>query len=493
MRRRFITLIASLAVVITMSSLPASASPVTTATPAVSPLTGGNGVPVISTHTTFDLAPFGYEQAEYLIQGTATAYAPAAGTSLTSDGKWTVTPTTPKPFATRILVDRPTDPRKFNGTVIVEWLNVTAGYDASPDQSLGHVELLRNGYAWVGVSAQQVGVDATRAADPQRYAALSHPGDSYSYDIFSQAGQAIQANPGLVLDGLQPQRLLADGESQSARRMVTYINAVHPIAGVYDGYLVHSRQEVGERLTQAPLPVVAPTSPTFFRTDLDVPVLNVQTESDLGGLLARQPDTDRIRLWEIAGAAHADQYLLRDGPVDTGDRQGTATWFESMRNPTATVGAITCDRPINTGPQTFVLRAAIRALDTWVRTGRPPAVAPRLELKPQWQGQADPFVRDANGIALGGIRTPAVDAPIATLSGVGQPVASTANPTAAFCGLFGTTVPFTPQQLTALYRNHGGFVSAWNQATQRAVQSGFILAEDAQQLRTVAAQSSIPR
>ncbi len=78
----------------------------------------------------------------------------------------------------------------------MEWLNVSGGADAGPDWMLGHNELVREGFVWVGVSAQRVGVDALKSADPTRgeavrYANLSHPGDSYSYDIFSQAGQAI--------------------------------------------------------------------------------------------------------------------------------------------------------------------------------------------------------------------------------------------------------------------------------------------------------------
>ena len=94
---------------------------------------------------------------------------------------------------------RPINPRRFNGTVIVEWLNVSGGTDAGADWMLGHNELIREGFVWVGVSAQSVGVNALKSTAPPngdavRYANLSHPGDDYSYDIFSQAGQAIRDN-----------------------------------------------------------------------------------------------------------------------------------------------------------------------------------------------------------------------------------------------------------------------------------------------------------
>ena len=100
----------------------------------------------------------GYKQSEYFFSGTAKAYTPID--PLTSDGQWKVSATSSAPFTTRIVVNRPIDPRDFNGTVVVEWLNVSGGIDASPEWMQTHVELLRRGYAWVGASAQAVGVNA---------------------------------------------------------------------------------------------------------------------------------------------------------------------------------------------------------------------------------------------------------------------------------------------------------------------------------------------
>src|SRR4029077_15954326 len=113
--------------------------------------------------------------------------------------------------------------------------------------------------------------------------------DSYSYDIFSQAGQAVWGNPGRVLGGLRPRHVIAAGESQSPARLVTYIDAVHPLARVFDGFLVHSRSTGGAPLAQAPLDPVVTPSPTLIRSDLRQPVLVFNTETDAGALLARQP------------------------------------------------------------------------------------------------------------------------------------------------------------------------------------------------------------
>src|SRR5438876_38285 len=110
------------------------------------PVTGGKGRPSLVGTTTFDLATVGYVADEYLLSGTATAY--TSSTPLTADGKWKVEPATAAQYTTRIVVYRPSSPKKFNGTVVVEWLNVTAGFDSAPEWLQAHDELVRGGFAW---------------------------------------------------------------------------------------------------------------------------------------------------------------------------------------------------------------------------------------------------------------------------------------------------------------------------------------------------------
>ena len=177
---------------------------------------------------------------------------------------WSVKTTTTAHYKTRMLVRHPTDPAKFNGTVLVEWLNVSGGVDADAEFSFGHVELLRSGFAYVGVSAQATGVVGGGFSlapagsqplvkwDPARYGSLQHPGDNYSYDIFTQAAEAVR-HPGPVkpLGTLTPARLIADGESQSAFRLVTYVDAIAPTNKVFDGFFVHSRSGGAAELVTA--------------------------------------------------------------------------------------------------------------------------------------------------------------------------------------------------------------------------------------------------
>jgi hypothetical protein len=377
-----------------------------------------------------------------------------------------------------MIVHRPTDPKKFNGTVFVEWLNVSIGGDVGVDWGFGHNELIRRGYAWVGVSAQAVGVNSAKAGDPVRYAALDHPGDSYSYDMFTQAGEAIRDQAGTLLGGLKPKRLIASGESQSAGRMVTYIDAIHPLARVYQGFLVHSRGSGGSPLSQAPLPSVPTPNPAIIRTDNPTPTLVLQSETDVNQG-ARQDDSPTFRLWEMAGTSHVDAYTLGIGLTDNGDGRGDVAMFNAMRNPPA----VGCGAPVNTGPSHWIVQAAMRRLNQWVRYGTLPAQAPRIQVT-----SFDPrtYARDANGNVLGGIRTPHVDAPVAVVTDQGQ------SGTGLICRLSGATFPFDAAKLSSLYRDHDQFVNRWRAATSRAIAAGFLLAVDGRGLVAAASQSTVP-
>jgi hypothetical protein len=484
---RRILALASLATAVAGAGSPASAgAPVPS--PAVEGPIAGPGTPFLAA-TFFDLSLFDWVQEEFFLSGTASAYTNVG--PLGADGAWTVAPGETAAYRTRVVVHRPASRKRFNGTVIVEWLNVSGGLEAAPDWTLAHVELIRRGYAWVGVSAQYAGVEGgdgligfslpLKFLNPGRYGTLLHPGDSFSYDLFSQVGQAIRSRSGTrALGDLEVKRVIAAGESQSAFRLVTYINAIHPQAGVYDGFFVHSRGAIGAPLSQTPQAAIPVPGESWIRADIDVPVLTLETETDLtllGFAAARQPDSRRIRLWEVAGTAHGDTYSLVLGALDLGDDPGVV---DLVITSTPVPGIIRCAAPINSGPQHFVVKAALVALDRWVRRGSPPPRAPRLELDP---GPPVAIVRDANGNALGGIRTPQLDAPIASFGGE--------QGGSGLCSLFGTTTPFDAATLAALYPSQRAFERKWRRAVARSLRRGWILAADARLMKQWAAGSGV--
>jgi hypothetical protein len=453
-------------------------------------VTAAVGVPAASaapSGTTFDLSLEGYQASEFFIEGTASSYHNAAGPPFTANGIWTIEPdAAPTPaYKTRIQVYRPSDPERFSGVVIVEWLNVTNQSDSAADWILAHNEMIRSGHIYIGATTQAIGVNAARTQDPNRYGAsganLVHPGDSYSYDIYSQVGQAIRENQALILGGLTLTKLIAGGESQSATRMVTYIDALAVLHGIYDGYYVHSRGSTGAALRASisgppALSAIATPGPTLIRTDMTQPVFVMQSETDTRG--TRQPDTSVFRQWESAGSTHADMYTLGIGQPDHGTSPGAAQQlFYRMQHPTnePLPGILPpCGLPVNSGPHHWVVQASLHHLVEWVAAATSPPASQYLTTVGT---PTSALVLDGNGNATGGVRSPHVDTPVATIRGSGQP------PSSSFCSLFGTDTPFDDAKLESLYDGQEAFWAAWNASVDNAVVNGFVLAADEPKLK----------
>jgi alpha/beta hydrolase family protein len=429
----------------------------------------------------FKIADLGYTANEFFISGAATSYSP----SRVAD------------YTTRIVVVRPTDAAAFNGTVIVEWLNVSAGLDAPALWFMGHRELVREGYAYVAVSAQQVGVQggasmgfdmSLKTQDPERYSRLKHPGDAFSYDIYTQAGQLVRnAADNGVLGRLRPEVVVAVGESQSAMFMTTYVNAVDPVVKLYDGFLIHSRFGPAAPLDGASIfeaPETSAVEPVKFRTDLRAPVMTVITETDLLGFLgrlgyyrARQPDNEWLRTWEIPGTAHADNYALRVAHIDTGI--APLDQIIAAYAPTNKLMGQQLPYCVNFAPQHhYVLQAALAGLHTWIRTGAPPLSVPPIELT---ETEPVELILDANGIPKGGVRTPWVDVAIARTSGIATEAIDMAN-------LFGSGEPFDTTTLGRLYPGgRAEYLDRFTESLDAAIRSGFLLSGDRQEILELAA------
>ncbi|MFE2754760.1 alpha/beta hydrolase domain-containing protein [Actinosynnema sp. NPDC059335] len=376
--------------------------------------------------TTYDLAAAGYVEQEFHLSGTADGFAPD-GTRVAAG----------VPYTTRVIVRRPASARHFSGTTLVEWQNVTAGYDLD---ALWHAEsVVRAGHAWVGVSAQRVGVDRLRAWSPARYGGLDVTGggrftaDELSYDVFTQAGRAVSS--GAVTGGLRTGTLLAIGASQSAARMTVLYDRVLPHQQpVFDGY-----------------GFIVGTAPSRVGAE---PVFQVLSETDVR-TAQRPADTDRFRRWEVAGAAHSgyegQAYLA---PLSERDLGGAPQYD--------------CDRPpFSRAPMHHVTAAAYDHLRRWVERGTPPPTARPLEF------EADGVTRkrDALGLALGGIRLSQVAAPRALNTGD--------NSGETFCRLFGTHVPFDAATLARLYPTRGDHLRQVVAADRGNVRAGYLQPADA--------------
>jgi Alpha/beta hydrolase domain len=341
-------------------------------------------------------------------------------------------------YTSRMVVHRPADPAKFSGTVFMEWYNVTGGIDMGVMWALNREYFIREGHVHVGVSAQQVGADALKTYDAERYEAINHPGDDAANAIFSQAAMAMRSQTKRLLgSGMQIRAILAGGQSQSSGRLAAYIDSVPPEERFYDGYLLHS----------GGTPMGNP----------DVPVFLVFTMVEADGILVDLPN---VVEWEVAGASHSDAYIARRGAEEQGSDVGIAT---------------ECPSKMNEIPAYRVYNAAIDWLNKWVRKGeRPPAGAP---LQP---GQVDEY-----GNALGGVRLPDIDVPVATYTATGDLGTNLVDLLSRFdvlstftCVASGGTAPLTEQQLLELYPTHKSYVQQYAKAADGALANGYLLKAD---------------
>ena len=264
-----------------------------------------------------DLKAAGYTEREFYAEGTANRYrgaVPGATENATViDGNW--------PYRTRVLVRTP-NPDHFNGTLIVEWTNVTIGVDADFVFAEAHADLLREGYAYAVVSVQKVGVDRLKSWSPQRYGTLSvdasnvdpqgggpidSTGDPLSWDVFTQVSEALKANtgPNPPLPGLTVRNVIATGQSQSAFRLTAYYNAIQPLDNFFDGFVFWDR--AGAKL----------------RPDVGVPGISVNSEafSALSPVFAPYGTSKYTREWEVAGTTHGSIYAAELCRQDVQSRQ----------------------------------------------------------------------------------------------------------------------------------------------------------------------------
>ncbi|RVO69948.1 alpha/beta hydrolase domain-containing protein [Sinorhizobium medicae] len=457
-----IVLLAAMAFASTAVAADTTASPAVVRPPAVGSAMSATAMP---------LSASGYEEHELFLKGQASRYRiadPMRDAEFVDAGS---------PYETRVLVRRPTNPKKFNGTVVVEWLNVTLDQDVDFVFGATRELLVRDGYAWIGVSAQRNGIDAMKKWNPERYETLAvdasnadpeggeldpadplimaKGADVLAWDIFSQVGRLAATSSRDLLGGLQVRTVIAAAESQSTLKVSTYYNAIQPLHHVYDGYLFYDRTGT-------------------LRTDVDTKTIAVGTEifTALMGY-APQPDTNHQRWWEINGASHfsldeiknyVDPFMKRDGAFR--DPNGQAL---DLSERTAAAGACTPPTSYSRVPNGDIMKAALKSLNTWISGGTAPATAPRFVVDRQARPQ---YVRDANGHVLGGIKTAAVDAPISENSGIGS------GPW--FCGPSGYHVDFTPAQLCERYGDHGTYVERVKAIVDANVRDGVVLPEEAE-------------
>jgi hypothetical protein len=417
---------------------PAVSGPIARTSPVGDP---AHGYPFLATDV--DLAAAGYVEQEFQIAGTATRYTNVGTTTGTALA-------TGHPYRTRIVVRRPRSGKDFNGAVIAEWYNVSNQWDQEVDWFQTHEHLIREGYVWVGISAQRAGVHSPTglsAWSPSRYGALDVEAggtitdNSLSYDIFSQAVKAIRSPAGTDPLGplSEPDYVIATGHSQSASLLRQYYNSILPLSNILDAVVLHGWGQT-------------------VRDDVGRPVFRINSEGDVASLGAavRQPDTPLRRTWEVAGASHGDWKLITDyGPLRKRDIGTYPGGYPGEPQ--------TCALPsLSRVPQHMVQNALYDHTLRWVMHGIAPPRAPVITTS----GTPATIARDELGLALGGIRLAQHEVPLRINSGV--------NTGPGFCFLDGSSVPLTDAQLEELYPTVRSYVKEFVKVTLDNVEAGYI-------------------
>jgi hypothetical protein len=426
---------------------------------------------IYATATNRNLAAANYIEREVFMSGTARSFKPLGVWG--PNGIWKTAVMASQPYKTRILTRFPADPAKFNGTVVVEWFNVTPGTDLDMQFAYIAEEVLSQGYAWVGVTSQQRGLAGLKKTYAERYKSLNLVNDDFSFDIYSQAAQAVRKQSAAFLGVPNVDKVIGTGLSQGAQLLVTYVNAVSPDAQVIDGFIIHGRPMAGFNTSGQQLISLPPIA--RIRTDLSTPVLQFEAESDVSNLLfalARQPDTDKVRTWEIAGASHIDARL--------------AAYADAVL--AADIGRVPLNCPSANALPTFrAAKAALRAMNDWVRTGKPAPKGDPL-------AYAVVILRDFSGFALGGVRLPEFEVPVTKFSQLSltTPVGQPGFLNIFLCTAAGYTSPLSDAAIRARYTSRADYLKKIGNAASALVEAGFMVPGD--ELKTVqeAAARTLP-
>jgi hypothetical protein len=457
-----------------------------------------------------DLRKLGYTEAEYFVSGKANVYeyGTNGGLRILASGA---------PYTTRILVRRPSGPRRFSGNVIVELLNPSDKFDADLIWELTRNYELANGDAYVGITSKPIAAGFLKRFSPDRYAALSwanpvpldqtckDPGpsllpghsspkteDGLIWDIVTQVGALLKSSsPQNPLANLSVHYLYQAAYSQTGAYVGTYVSEFQAFVRlrngkpVYDGFLIGAAAGVSS-INQCAQPLERGHARTVVRSS--APLIRIMTLTDFYRFgpfptyLERRPDSDapedRYRLYEVAGAAHVVTLLNRLAPSDKDVSSGG---LPRQR--------IACKETESDFPTQHIFDGALANLERWVRDGKPAPHANRIAMSKPGDPSASPIV-DQFGNVKGGVRTPYVDVPTATYFGTST--AAGVDSTPPTCPIMGHVVPFDRGRLVRLYPTHADYTRRVDSDVDRLVSEGWITSGDARRIKDQADGAAVP-
>lgn len=438
-----------------------------------------------------DLAKHGYVEEEYYLDGVAPAIT-AAGQTLTQ-----------APYITRILVRKPADPARFNGTVVIEPFSWFGERAAGWILTRGY--LVRHGYAYVGYTlninkpesdpkfraptpdeeaesirlyGKIVNFDFMRRFDYARYAALGSYYDPKRFirgdgpDPFVPQSQGIGAQLALLLKSNTP-----SGPTAGLDVKRVYVNSWAVTAQVWMDYLDQGRHQQWRMPDGRPLIDAYMTGRMAFgevggevlRTPRKmpdgVPFVTIFSQSELmhdvleGIAPPQDSDSPQLRYYEVTGIPH-----LRLADLGTEHTELLAADVGKGNDPMC--------KTLYDEPVEMIVSALLDDTDRWVREGKPMPRAPRVPR------DGKTVVRDRDtGNMEGGVRPPWVLVPSATYL----------TDQETNCGLiYDTKRPYSKQELRKRYGSFENYAKQFEKAKAQSVQEGYLLPEDAAVLHPIA-------
>lgn len=488
---------AAIALILSPLAMSQTGTPIPTATGPI-PVTA-ESFPQLSVERTqekVDLAAAGYVEEEFFISGEGNAYDWAA------DGSISVLESG-LPYTTRVIVRRPANAAAFNGNVIVELLNNSRTFDWQMTWGVVHPYVLDSGSAYVGISIRPRGIDSMKKLNPARYEALAFTAPAQAcandaaadrredlhWDIISQVGALLKTphNSG-PLAGFDVERLYATADDGD---LPTYVNAIHAQANlpdgssIYDGYVYKGNASPVRINACSPAP--AEDDPRHADHGANVPVARVLAEGDAAGFSAMRRDDsdapgDLYRLYEVAGSSHMDTALYRHLPVV---EDQVAMGMPPFQSAWPLAYKCSVEMPmVDSQVYRHAMHATFANIDRWVRDGVPAPRAERLALRNPGTEQAE-FVFDEYGNAVGGVRSPFLEVPVATYRAKA--------PGPGVCGNLLRIEPFDWSRLESLYGSHDAYVSKLTETVDRLAQQGWLTSTDAEQIKSAAATGTGPK
>jgi hypothetical protein len=182
-----------------------------------------------------------------------------------------------------------------------------------------------------------------------------------------------------------------------------------------------------------------------------------------------------VRFWQLASSNHGWEWQYLYGDADKEDLLKAGFYDPATYD--WSCGANNAEVPFY-----MAEKAAYEELKTWAAGGKAPARAPRILTHAT--GTTDTTLYDGLGNAMGGLRLPMVQVPVAKF-GAGQ-YALSGDCTSQI-------VPFDSTTLSSLYPTKAYYLHQYQAATDNLIKEGFILKEDKAPLIAIAkAVTSIP-